>query len=238
MHKLSILIPVYNEEKTLPKVIGDVKKLKIKNADKEIIIVDDFSTDNTRNILKKISGKDKSIKIVYHPKNMGKGAAIRTALEHSTGGIISIQDADMEYKPKYIAEAVRHILEGSADAVYGSRFLDKRLSLFGRNKTPLPLHWIGNRGLTLITNILYLSSISDMETGCKVFRKEVIKSIRLRAKRFDFEPEVTAKILKRGYRIKEIPINFNPRTFKEGKKITWRDGIKAAYYLLKYRFVD
>ena len=201
-----------------------------------LIIVDDFSTDNTRNILKKI--KDKSIKIFYHTKNMGKGAAVKTALEHSTGDIISIQDADLEYKPEYIAKAAMPILDGSADVVYGSRFLDKRISLFGKNKTPLPFHWIGNRGLTFITNVIYLSSITDMETGCKVLKKDVIKNIRLKSARFDFEPEITAKILKKGYKIKEIPIDFNPRKFSEGKKITWRDGIKAAYYLIKYRFFD
>ncbi len=236
MVKVSIIIPVYNEEKTLPKVIADIKKISIKNIDKEVIIVDDFSTDGTKSILKNI--KDKSIKIFYHQRNMGKGAAIRTALSHSRGDIISIQDADLEYKPEYIAQAIKPIIEKSADAVYGSRFMDKSLSLLGKNKTPLPLHWIGNRGLTFITNILYLSSITDMETGCKVFRKDVIKNIRLKSTRFDFEPEITAKILKMGCRIKEIPIEFSPRTAHEGKKITWRDGIKAAYYLLKYRFFD
>ena len=236
MVKLSILIPVYNEEKTLQKVIEDVKKISIKDVDKEIIIVDDFSADGTRGILKKI--KDKSIKIFYHERNMGKGAAIRTAISNCDGDIISIQDADLEYKPEYIAQAVKPILDKSADVVYGSRFIGKKLSLLGKNKTPLPSHWIGNRGLTFITNILYLSSITDMETGCKVFSKEVIKNIRLKSTRFDFEPEITAKILKKKYRIKEIPIDFSPRTADEGKKITWRDGIKAAYYLVKYRFFD
>ena len=227
MVKLSILVPVYNEEKTLPKVIEEIKKINIKDIVKEVIIVDDCSTDNTKNILKKI--KDKSIKIFYHPVNMGKGAAIRTALMHSTGDIISIQDADLEYNPRYIEQAIKPILNGSADVVYGSRFLGKRISLFGKNKTPLPVHWIGNRGLTFITNLIYSSSITDMETGCKVFAKEIIKNIKLKATRFDLEPEITAKILKnKKCRIKEIPIEFNPRTADEGKKITWRDGIKAA----------
>lgn len=234
MAKLSILIPVYNEEKTILKVIDKVKRVKIDDIEKEIIIVDDFSRDNTRDILKKI--KDKSIKVFYHNQNMGKGTAIRTALAHSTGGIISIQDADLEYDPKDIAKLVKPILDGSSDVVYGSRLLDKRLVLFGKEKTPLPLHWIGNRLLTLLTNILYFCKITDMETGYKVFKRKVIGGIRLKATRFDFEPEITAKILRKGCKITEIPIGFKPRTAKEGKKITWVDGIKAAYYLFKYRF--
>lgn len=236
MPKLTIIIPVYNEERTILKVIEAVKRVEINNVEKEIIVVDDFSTDKTRNILKKI--KDKTIKIFYHNKNMGKGAAIRTSLENATGDIISIQDADLEYNPQNIVKLIKPILDGSSDVVYGSRFLGKRLVLFGKEKTKLPLHWIGNRGLTLLTNLLYFNSITDMETGCKVFKKVVIKNIKLRARRFDFEPEITAKILKNGYKIKELPIEFNPRSFEEGKKITWRDGIKAAYYLLKYRFMD
>lgn len=236
MNRLSVIMPVYNEEKTILKVIEKVKKVKIRGVRKEIIIVDDFSRDKTRGILKRI--KDISIKVFYHKKNMGKGAAIRTALQHSTGDIISIQDADLEYDPENVAKLIRPILDGSADVVYGSRFLGKRLVWFGKGKTPLPLHWIGNKGLTLLTNMLYLNSITDMETGCKVFKKGVIKDIRLGAMRFDFEPEITAKIMKKGYKIKEMPIDFNPRTFKEGKKITWKDGIKAAFSLLKYRFFD
>ncbi len=236
MERLSIIIPAYNEEKTILNVIKKVKEVKIGDVVKEIIVVDDCSQDNTKNILSKI--KDKSVKILYHKKNMGKGAAIRTSLEHASGDIISIQDADLEYDPKNVVKLVQPILSGKADVVYGSRFLGKRVSFFGLRKIPIPLHWIGNRGLTFITNLLYNGSITDMETGCKVFRKSVVNRMKLKAKRFDFEPEITAKILKRGYKIKEIPIDFKPRSFNEGKKITWRDGIKAAYYLLKYRFFD
>jgi len=236
MKKLSIIIPVYNEEKTIQKVINEIDKIKIENVLKEVIIVDDHSTDNTKKILGRI--KKDSIKIFYHAKNMGKGAAIRTAIQHSAGDIISIQDADLEYDPKNVVKLIKPILYGSSDVVYGPRFVGKRLILFGENKTQLPLHLIGNRILTFLTNILYFNSITDMETGCKIFKKEVISGMKLKSNRFDFEPEITAKILKRGYKIKEIPIGFSPRTFKEGKKITWRDGIKAAYYLVKYRFVD
>ncbi len=236
MAKLSIIIPAYNEEATISDIIKKVKKVKIKNVVKEIVVVDDCSTDKTGDILKKIKGK--SVKVFYHSKNMGKGASIRTALLHATGEIISIQDADLEYDPENVVKLVQPILEKKSDVVYGSRFLGKKVSLLGLRKVPIPMHWIGNRGLTLITNILYLSSITDMETGCKVFRKDVVNGMKLKSRRFDFEPEITAKILKRGYKIKEIPIDFKPRSFDEGKKITWRDGIKAAYYLIKYRFLD
>lgn len=236
MTKLSIIIPVYNEEKTILDVINEIKKLKIVNVTKEAIIVDDFSTDKTRDLLKNID--DKSIKIFYHDKNLGKGAAVRTALKHSTGDVIAIQDADLEYNPQNIAKLIKPILDSNFDVVYGSRFLGKKLSLLGRKKIILPLHLIGNRGLTFLTNVIYSSEITDMETGCKIFKREVIENINLKSKRFDFEPEITAKILKKGFKIKEIPIDFKPRTFKEGKKITWIDGIKAAYYLIKYKFFD
>jgi len=236
MEKLSIIIPVYNEEKTILKVIQGVKKVKIKDVEKEIIVVDDCSTDKTRGILKKIN--DKSLRVFYHKKNSGKGVAIRTALEHCKGSIISIQDADLEYDPENMIKLIKPILNKQCDVVYGSRFLGRKIVLFGRNKTILPMHWIGNRCLTFLTNLLYFNGITDMETGCKVFKKEAVEGIKLKSKRFDFEPEITAKILKRGYKIKEFPIKFNPRTHEEGKKITWRDGVKAAYYLVKYRFFD
>ena len=232
MANLTIIIPVYNEEKTILKIVEEVKKVRLTNIKKEIIIVDDFSTDGTRNILKGI--KDKSIKIFSHDKNIGKGAAIRTALKHSTGDIILIQDADMEYSPKEYSRLLKPILQEKTDVVYGSRMDVIRKNL----KRMYKIHFIGNVFLTLITNLLYGSKITDMETGYKVFRKEVIKNISLNARRFDFEPEITAKILKKGCRIQEIPIGFNARKFHEGKKITWRDGIKALFYLIKYRFVD
>lgn len=231
MPKLSVIIPAYNEEKTILEVVERVKKAKISYA-KEIIIVDDFSTDNTKNILKKI--KYTSIKIFHHKKNMGKGAAIRTGLRNSTGEVILIQDADLEYNPDEYKNLLKPIMEGKAMVVYGSRLEAIRKNI----KNMYKLHYIGNLFLTLATNLLYGAKISDMETGYKVFRKEVIKNIDLRANRFDFEPEITAKILKKGYKIYEVPISFAGRKFEEGKKITWVDGIKAVYYLVKYRFVD
>ncbi len=236
MEKISVIVPVYNEEKTILEVIKRIKKIKIKNVSKEVIVVDDFSTDGTKSILKEI--KESSIKIIYHKKNMGKGAAIRTALNHAIGTIIAIQDADLEYNPENIVKLVEPIINRSSEVVYGSRFLGKKLVLTGSQKTILPFHWIGNRLLTFITNLLYFDSITDMETGNKIFRKSIINDIKLKARGFDFEPEITAKILKKGCKIKEIPIDFYPRSFEEGKKITWKDGIKAAYYLLKYRFFD
>ena len=235
MIKLSIIMPVYNEEKTVKKVIDRIKKIKLDNIAKEIIVVDDCSKDNTSNILKNIKGK--SIRIFHHRENMGKGAAIRTALKNCTGDIILIQDADLEYNPNEYKKLLKPILQKNADVVYGSRLGAIRKNpenLIGMYK----LHYIGNLLLTFFTNLLYNSRISDMETGYKVFRKNVIGDINLRSKRFDFEPEITAKILKKNFKIHEVPIIFTARKFKEGKKITLLDGIRAAYYLLKYRFLD
>ena len=230
--KLSIVIPAYDEEKTILEVIKKVKKVRLNNITKEIIIVDDFSEDNTRRILSKIN--DSNIKLFLHKKNMGKGAAIRTGLKYATGDIILIQDADLEYDPVEYGKLLNPIMENKTKVVYGSR-----LDAIKRNlKKMYKLHYFGNLFLTIMTNILYGAKISDMETGYKVFKREVIEDIKLKAKRFDFEPEITAKILKKGYRIKEVPINFMGRKFNEGKKITWVDGIKALYYLIKYRFID
>ena len=229
--KLSIIIPAYNEEKSILDVINKVKKVNLGDITKEIIIVDDFSTDNTKKILAEL--KDDS-KIFFHQKNQGKGTAIRTALKHATGDIIIIQDADMEYNPEEYPKLLKPIIENQTKVVYGSRLAAIRKNL----KNMYKLHYFGNMFLTVMTNILYGTKITDMETGYKVFRKEVIENMELKARRFDFEPEITAKILKRGYKIIEIPINFVGRKFDEGKKITWKDGIKAFYYLVKYRFVD
>ncbi len=229
--KLSVIIPVYNEDNTILEVIKRVKEAKTGCA-KEIIIVDDFSTDKTISILKKL--KDKSIMVFHHKKNMGKGAAIRTGLKNSSGNIILIQDADLEYSPEEYKRLLKPIIENKAKVVYGSRLVAIRKNL----KNMYKLHYLGNLFLTLITNLLYGVRITDMETGYKVFKREVIKNINLRANRFEFEPEVTAKILKKGYKIHEVPISFAGRKFDEGKKITWIDGVKAVYYLIKYRFTD
>jgi dolichol-phosphate mannosyltransferase len=232
--KISIIIPVYNEKETLLQIIKkvDLVKLPLK---KEIILVDDFSTDGTRDILKRLE-KDKKYKIIYHKKNGGKGRALRTGFENSTGDIITIQDADLEYDPNDYIKLLKPILDGRNKVVYGSRFMGN--SFFSRQKWFSPTHYIGNKGLSLMTSLLYFKYITDMETCYKMFTREVLESLNLRSKRFDFEPEITAKIIKKGYNIREMSINYYPRGFEHGKKISWKDGIKAFYYLLKYRFID
>ncbi len=232
MQKLSVIIPVFNEENTIKKIIDKVKNVKLIGVSKEIIIVDDCSKDDTKKILKNMD--DKSLKIFYHKKNMGKGAAIRTGLKNSTGKIILIQDADLEYDPKEYPKLLGPILKGQTKVVYGSRLESIRENI----KEMYKLHYIGNVLLTFMTNLLFNAKITDMETCYKVFKKEAIQNIKLNANRFDFEPEITAKILKKGYKIFEVPISFSGRKFDEGKKITWVDGIKAVFYLFKYRFID
>lgn len=230
--KLSIIIPVYNESNTLEEILARVRAVELDGIEKEIIAVDDGSTDGSRRILKEQDALDDSLDVYFHPRNRGKGAAIRTALAHVTGDVVLIQDADLEYDPREYSDLLKPIREGRADVVYGSRFLG------GPRKAMLFWHMIGNKVLTLVTNLLYDTILSDMETCYKVFRTEVIKPIKLRSRGFEFEPEITAKILKRGIRIYEVPISYTGREYHEGKKITWQDGIVAFWTLLKYRFVE
>jgi glycosyltransferase involved in cell wall biosynthesis len=225
---VSVVVPVYNERKTIQEIVRRIKAMDIA---KEIVIVDDGSTDGTREILREFD-KDQIIRVVYHEKNQGKGAAVRRGIQESKGEVIIIQDADLEYDPREYPNLLRPIEEGLADVVYGSRFL-------GGARRPI-LFWnmVANKILTLVTNILYNNILTDMETGYKVFRRSAIENIPLRAKRFDFEPEFTAKILKRKVRIFEVPIAFNPRDYSEGKKIKLQDAFQAMWTLFKYRFVD
>ena len=224
--KLSILIPIYNERATILEII---KRVQAVEFDKEIIAIDDGSTDGTCDLLPPIE-KDGVI-VLYHKRNQGKGAAIKTGIARATGDIIVIQDADLEYDPRDYKQLVTPIVEGRAKVVYGSRFMGPRMAMFF-------WHMLANKALTLMTNILYDAILSDMETGYKAFRADVIKGMRLRSRRFDFEPEVTAKVLKKRIRIFEVPISYYGREYSEGKKIGMKDGFVAIWTLLKYRFVD
>ncbi len=235
MIKLSVIIPAYNERQTIEEILRRVKEAPLDpdlNVEKEIIVVDDGSTDGTREILARIAEEQPDVKVIMHEQNQGKGAAIRTALQHITGDYVIIQDADLEYDPREYSVLLRPLVEGKADVVYGSRFL-------GPHRAFLFLHYLGNKFLNLVTNILYDTILTDMETCYKMFRADVIKGIPLHARGFEFEPEVTAKVLKRGYRVFEVPISYSGRDFHEGKKIhPWKDGLRALWTLIKYRFVD
>ncbi|MCI0478789.1 MAG: glycosyltransferase family 2 protein [Anaerolineales bacterium] len=224
--KLSILIPIYNERATVLEIISRVQAVPF---EKEIIAVDDGSTDGTRELLPQV--EQQGVVVLRHERNRGKGAAIVTALQRATGDIIVIQDADLEYDPRDYKQLVEPIIEGRAKVVYGSRFLGPRMAMFF-------WHMLANKMLTLMTNILYDAILSDMETGYKAFRADIIQGMRLRSHRFDFEPEVTAKVLKRGIRIFEVPISYYGREYAEGKKIGMKDGFVAIWTLLKYRLVD
>jgi glycosyltransferase involved in cell wall biosynthesis len=225
---LSVLIPVYNEKNTIQEIISRVLKT---GRVYEIVIVDDGSTDGTRELLAGYQGQP-NIKVVLHEKNSGKGAALRTAIQSATGDVMLIQDADLEYNPSEYPILLKPIEEDMADVVYGSRFLG------APHRAILFWNMIANKLLTTMTNILYNTILSDMETGYKVFRREVVQDMKLRANRFDFEPEFTAKILKKGVRVFDVPITFNPREYSEGKKIGIWDAFEAVWALLKYRFVD
>ncbi|MEN6435706.1 MAG: glycosyltransferase family 2 protein [Anaerolineaceae bacterium] len=226
--KISVIIPVFNEASTITTIIERVKATDIPE---EIVIVDDGSTDGTRALLAEMDGKE-GVRVILHEKNLGKGSAVRTGIDHVTGDVIIIQDADLEYDPREYANLLKPIYEGLADVVYGSRFL-------GAARRPI-LFWnmVANKLLTFVTNILYNNILSDMETGYKVFRNEVVQGMTLHARRFDFEPEFTAKILKRKVRIVEVPIAFFPRDYSQGKKIKTKDAFEAMWTLIKYRFVD
>jgi glycosyltransferase involved in cell wall biosynthesis len=228
--RLSIIMPVFNEAATLSQILDQVRAVELPGIEKEILVIDDGSTDGSREILAR-KAQTSDIHVHLHPENLGKGTAVRTGIEHATGDLLLIQDADLEYDPRDYPKLIQPIVEGRVAVVYGSRFL-------GPRKAMMFWHMIGNKLLTLTTNILYNAILSDMETCYKCFRADVVKGIPLRSRRFDFEPEITAKVLKRGHRIFEVPIAYYGREFHEGKKITWRDAPVAFWTLIKYRFVD
>ncbi len=239
--KLSIIMPVYNEIDTIAEILRRVRAVPLAvpvgygpedgylvSFEREIVIVDDGSTDGTRDILRTVAD-DSDIFVILHEQNQGKGAAVRTALEHTSGDVMLIQDADLEYDPREYPALLQPILEERSQVVYGSRFRG------GPTKAMFFWHMVGNRFLTLVTNILYDTILSDMETCYKAFTREVSEQLDLRAPGWGFDPEITAQILKLGYRIYEVPISYTGREFEEGKKIGWRDGLTVLWTLLKYR---
>lgn len=232
--KLSIIIPVFNEEKTIREILKRVYIVKLPSVIKEIIVIDDGSTDSSR--FKIQYSKIKGLKTIFHEKNLGKGTAIKTGLKYATGDYVLIQDADLEYNPEDYNKLLEPIIKNEAKVVYGTRLTDYPLKFWGEDKTVLPIHLIANQFLTSLTNLLYNSQLTDMETCYKLFKKEILKKISIKSNRFDFEPEITAKILKLGITIVEVPIKVKPRTYMEGKKINWLDGLLAIWTLFKYKF--
>lgn len=238
---LTIVMPAYNEEQFIEEIIKQVQSVDLGEIKRELLIVDDCSTDRTGQLLAAIKGQqaihptakpfDLPIRVLTHEKNQGKGAALRTGFAATEGDLILIQDADLEYDPQDYPKLLAPVLRGKAEVVYGSRFTGERRNMFFH-------HWVGNKFLTLMTNILYNTTLSDMETCYKLFTKEALDGITIRSDRFNFEPEITAKLLKKGIRIYEVPISYTGREFEEGKKITWRDGLVALWCLFKFRFVD
>ncbi len=226
--KLSIVIPIYNEETTLATIID---KVLATPYEKEIILIDDFSTDGTREILKEYEDR-KEFQVLYHNHNQGKGAALRTGFAGATGDVIIIQDADLEYNPEDYGVLLEPILDDRADVVFGSRFLG------GPHRVLFFWHYQGNKFLTTMSNMFTNLNLTDMETGYKAFTLEVAQSIKLKCNRFGFEPEFTSKVAKNHFRIYEVPISYNGRDYSEGKKITWKDGFAALWFIFKFRFFD
>jgi glycosyltransferase involved in cell wall biosynthesis len=226
--RLSVVIPIFNERESIQEIVRRVQATSL--AD-EIVLVDDGSVDGTREILAGMDGSG-NVHVLLHEKNQGKGAAVRTGINAAQGEIMLIQDADLEYDPRDYPALLKPLEEGIADVVYGSRFLG------GPRRATMFWHMVANYLLTFMTNILYDTILTDMETGYKVFRRKVVEDMPIHARRFDFEPEFTAKVLKRHYRIYEVPISFNPRDYSQGKKIKLKDAFEAIWTLFKYRFVD
>lgn len=227
--KISVIIPVYNEKSTISEIIARVRAVDL---EKEIIIVDDGSTDGTLQQLAEIDGQFENVNVLSHQENRGKGAALRTGFAEASGEVIIVQDADLEYDPREYEALLVPILDGRAEVVYGSRFLS------GPHRVLFFWHYVGNKFLTLLCDALSNLNLTDMETCYKVFKKEVLNDIQLKSNRFGFEPEFTMKIAKKGFRVYEVPISYSGRTYEEGKKIGWRDGLAAVFVILWFRFFD
>ena len=227
--KLSVVIPVFNEARTIEEIVARVQSAPF---DKEMIIIDDYSTDGTVDLLRKIEAQSQNVKVFYHNRNRGKGAALRTGFANVQGDVVIIQDADLEYDPREYGKILEPILDGRADVVYGSRFLG------GPHRVMFFWHYVGNQFLTLLSNMMSNLNLTDMETCYKVFRKEVLHDLTLKSDRFGFEPEFTLKVAKRKFRIYEVPISYSGRTYKEGKKINWKDGVAAIISIIRFRFFD
>lgn len=227
--KLSIVVPVYNEKNTIEKILNEIKA--VEGLDKEIVVVDDASTDGTTDILKSLETVHPDVRFYYKEKNRGKGHTLKLGFEHTTGDYVIVQDADLEYDPNDYHKLIRALDEHKAQVIYGSRFS-------GSYEDMSTLHYFGNKLLTLITNIFFGVMLTDMETCYKLMPGDFVRKVNIKSERFDFEPEITAKILKSGLKIREVPISYRGRTHSEGKKITWKDGIHALFTLIKYRFID
>lgn len=228
--KLSVVIPVYNEKNTLAEII---RRVQATPYDKELIVVDDASTDGSRDILRQLAQQHPNIRPFFHDRNQGKGAALRTGFSHVQGDVVLIQDADLEYNPIDYPELLKPIERGVADVVYGSRLVGA-----APHRVLFFWHYVGNRVVTTLSNMFTNLNLTDMETCYKVFRAEVLKDIQIKSDRFGVEPELTAKIAKKRWRVYEVPISYDGRDYSQGKKITWRDGIAAIYYILRFRFWD